>query len=177
MTGIVRTRSCSRVFPVAIDYSMGLKQLLLAGKFRPHNPDPDDCFPNDDFPSGFRNCSGFNFPHRGKALVKFRVLRFTTYPDPGQVTDALKAIGCRPANLHELISFGVKYHGSLNPRIVATGSCSRYTPRTAASFHVPSREIFGYPYISNYYGRCFDETTALYGYYQPSRFLAVVKRP
>jgi hypothetical protein len=78
------------------------------------------------FDSMYVNVQGIlyhkSFPERGVVKVNLILVSDSTATSPQQALNKLDSLGFRPANIIELLSFGLKYPNKLNVPVVELGS-------------------------------------------------------
>lgn len=84
----------SDLFPVTVDYSRSLKEMIAAGKYDWINDDITD----KHFPMA-----------KGKAELNLELVHFNKYISSDDAIAELKMRGMRPATLWELLAFGEKF--------------------------------------------------------------------
>lgn len=101
-------------FPVTVDYSKTLEQMIADGKYDWENP----------------GINAKNFPMEGKgtSTANIELVHFNRNVDSNGVLRELDNMGLRPATLPELLAFGAKYPEKQREfPIVAHGSVWRYS--------------------------------------------------
>ena len=88
-------KTLENVFPVTVNYDLSVESLVAQGQ-------NDLC--NDDITS-----KHFQTMRKGEVTCNFKLVHFNQVLTSDEVLKALANRGLRPAELHELLSFGIRY--------------------------------------------------------------------
>ena len=114
------------IFPVTIDYTHSLAQMIAAGKYDWVNSDiTDQHFPPPSIPTGLPPSTGSG--QATKAELKVELVHFNRTISSNDAIAELKQKGLRPATLPEFLAFGAIYPEEQRKYpIVALGSVWQY---------------------------------------------------
>ncbi|OGY67023.1 MAG: hypothetical protein A3B16_02790 [Candidatus Zambryskibacteria bacterium RIFCSPLOWO2_01_FULL_45_43] len=82
-------------FPVRVNYDLSVESLVAQGKY--------------DWKNDSINSKNFQTSRKGEATLNLELVHFNQVLTSEEVIAELKKRGLRPAELHELLSFGVQY--------------------------------------------------------------------
>ena len=114
------------IFPVTVDYTHSLAQMIAAGKYDWVNSDiTDQHFPPPSIPTGLPPSTGSG--QATKAELKLELVHFNRTISSNDAIAELKQKGLRPATLPEFLAFGAIYPEEQRKYpIVALGSVWQY---------------------------------------------------
>ena len=105
---VSNTKTVKGIFPVTIDYTHSLAQMIAAGKYDSINPDiTDKYFPSPSIPTGLPPSTGSG--QATKVDLKLELVHLNRTISSNDAVQELKKQGLRPATLPELLAFGATY--------------------------------------------------------------------
>ena len=155
---VSNTKTVKGIFPVTVDYTQTLAQMIAAGKYDSINLDiTDQHFPSPSIPTGLPPSTGSG--QATKAELKLELVHFNRTISSNDAIAELKQKGLRPATLPEFLAFGAIYPEEQRKYpIVALGSVwqywydNRYVPYLCSNDSRRSMDLhwFGYGWNDNY---------------------------
>ena len=157
-SAVSNTKMITGVFPVTVDYTQTLDQMIAAGKYDSVNSDiTDKHFPSPSIPTGLPPSTGSG--QATKAEIKLELVPFNRTIGSNEAIQKLEQQGLRPATIHELLVFGATYPEEQRKfPVVALGSVwqywydNRYVPYLCSNDSRRSMDLhwFGYGWNDNY---------------------------